>query len=161
MFTASLVAIALICAGSVVAFVVPVRSAIGLLGCIVAVAGMTYAAGAPEVAGLLLWVLGAGAGLVLLTTILLLNLTPEEVGSRRFSLRRTTSFVVTAWTAAAVFAIVLEEAPPRPARRQPAQWRGRAGGARWPRHRHGARLPRARVCPRWRAARRTQARLRR
>ena len=112
MFTASLVAIALICAGSVVAFVVPVRSAIGLLGCIVAVAGMTYAAGAPEVAGLLLWVLGAGAGLVLLTTILLLNLTPEEVGSRRFSLRRTTSFVVTAWTAAAVFAIVLEEAPP-------------------------------------------------
>jgi len=111
LFIGTLVAIALLCAGSVVAFVAPVRSAIGLLACIVAVAGMTYAAGAPEVAGLVLWVLGAGAGLLLLTTILLLNLTPDEVGVRRLSLRRIVSFAVAAWSAAAVFAIVLEEAP--------------------------------------------------
>jgi NADH:ubiquinone oxidoreductase subunit 6 (subunit J) len=109
LFIGTLVAIALLCAAGVVAFVAPVRSALSLLFCIVAVAGMAYAAGAPEVAGLVLWVLGAGAGLLLLTTILLLNLTPEEVGRRRLSVRRTAALGVLLWTAAGVVAMVLEE----------------------------------------------------
>jgi NADH:ubiquinone oxidoreductase subunit 6 (subunit J) len=106
-----LVPLAILSAAAVAGLVAPVRSALALLVCVVCCAGLAYAAGAAEVAGLLLWVLGAGGGLLLLTTILLLNLTSDEVGARRLSLRRTLALAALAWTGAAAGAVVLEGLP--------------------------------------------------
>lgn len=127
MFIGTLVVIALLSAAGVVALEAPVRSALALLLCVLAVGGLAWAGDAPEVAGLVLWVLGAGVGLLLLTTILLLNLTPDEVGGRRLSVRRSLSLVVLAWTGAGATAIVLESAPVRAA--QAAIPRGTAARA--------------------------------
>jgi NADH:ubiquinone oxidoreductase subunit 6 (subunit J) len=105
-----LVPLAIASAAGVAGLVLPVRSALSLLVCVVTVSGLAYAAGAAEVAGLLLWVLGAGAGLLLLTTVLLLNLTRDEVGARRFSVRRTVALGALVWTGAASYALVIQDA---------------------------------------------------
>lgn len=89
----------------------PARAAASFVLAALGSGALLHMSGAVEVAGLLLWLLGAGVGLLLLTTILLLNLTPEEAGRRRFSVTRTVALFVVAWLAAALFGVLSDVAP--------------------------------------------------
>lgn len=91
-----------------VTFERPVRAAASFLLASLGAASLLHMAGAADVAGLLLWLMGAGVGLLLLTTILLLNLSAEEVGQRRFSVTRTVALVVISWFGAALFAVIAD-----------------------------------------------------
>lgn len=93
-----------------VTFERPARAAASFVMTTLAAAGLLHMSGAAEVAGVLLWLLGAGVGLLSLTTILLLNLSPEEAGRRRFSVTRAVALLVVAWLAAALFAVVSDAA---------------------------------------------------
>lgn len=96
-----------------VTFERPVRASASFLLATLGAASLLHMAGAASVAGLVVWLMGAGVGLLLLTTILLLNLSAEEVGQRRFSATRAVALVVVAWLAAALFG-VLGDAPASP-----------------------------------------------
>lgn len=95
-----------IAAVGAVTFETPARAAAGFVLAALGAGALLHMSGAVEAAGVLLWLLGAGVGLMLLTTILLLNLSPEEAGRRRFSVTRTVSLVVVAWLAAALFGLL-------------------------------------------------------
>lgn len=98
----------LVAATGAVTFERPVRAAAAFLLAVLGTASLLHMIGAVELAGLLLWLLGAGVGLLLLTTILLLNLSEEEVGRRRLSVTRTVALLVVAWLAAALFAVIVD-----------------------------------------------------
>lgn len=91
-----------------VTFETPARAAASFVLAALGTGALLHMSGAVEVAGILLWLVGAGVGLLLLTTILVLNLSPEEVGRRRFSVTRTIALFVVAWVAAAIFALQTE-----------------------------------------------------
>ncbi len=90
----------------VVTFERPVRAATSFVLATLGASALLHLTGAASVAGLLLWLLGAGTGLLLLTTMLLLNLSVEEAGRRRFSVTRTVALLVVAWLGAALVAVV-------------------------------------------------------
>jgi NADH:ubiquinone oxidoreductase subunit 6 (subunit J) len=115
-----LVPIAALASLGVVLFEQPVRAAGSFVLAVVTVSALVYAEGAPEAAGLLLWILGAGVGLLLLTTILLLGLTTEETGRRRFSVRRTLAVAALVWLGAALFGVLSEALPGAALRAAPA-----------------------------------------
>ncbi len=61
-----------------------VRSAVGFLLCVLFVASLSVHIGAPQLGWATLWFLGIGASLILFATLLLLNLSLDESGHRRF-----------------------------------------------------------------------------
>ena len=82
---------------AVVAFEGPVRSTVALVCALLGSAALMALLGQPLIGSLLVWSLGGGAGLLLLLTILLLDLRPEETGARRYSVRRTAAVLAVAW----------------------------------------------------------------
>lgn len=121
-----LVPLASLASLGVALFEQPVRAAGAFLLAVAAVAALVYAQGAPGVAGLLLWVMAAGVGMLLLTAILILNLTVDETGRRRFSVRRSLAVAVLVWLGAALFGVLQDVAPAAdaPARAVPVDLAG-------------------------------------
>lgn len=107
-FLGGALALALIGALSVVAFESPTRSAGGLITAFLGAAAAAGALGAPLVPGFLLWVGAGGIGLLLLASVLLLNLRPEERGPRRLRLRPLVAVPALVVLAGALAAWVLE-----------------------------------------------------
>lgn len=103
-----------------VTFERPARAAASFVLAALGSGALLHTSGAVEVAGMLLWLLGAGVGLLLLTTLLLLNLSPEEAGRRRFSVTRTVALFVVAWLAAALFAVLHDGVSSSPLAGEPA-----------------------------------------
>ena len=102
----TLVALSALSAVGAVAFQSPVRAAASFLVALVFIATLLLSLDRPAMAGLVLWVSGGGAGLVLLVTVLLLNLSPEEAGSRRFSLPRLLSLFIVGYLGTALVGVV-------------------------------------------------------
>lgn len=112
-----LVALSALSGLGVIAFQNPVRSAASFLVTLVCAATLLLALERPALSGLVLWVAGGGAGLVLLVTILLLNLSADEAGARRFSLGRLLALLLVGYFGAALFGILSDAVPKGPARR--------------------------------------------
>jgi NADH:ubiquinone oxidoreductase subunit 6 (subunit J) len=113
----TLVPLTVLSAVAAVFFENPVRCGLALAVCLTSGAGAIWAAGAPLLAAILVWGIGVGAGTLLLTTILLLNLTVEEVGRRRLSARRTVVLLLGGYGGTALLALVGSEAGPVPSPR--------------------------------------------
>ncbi|MFZ9888045.1 MAG: hypothetical protein ACO3JL_11130 [Myxococcota bacterium] len=82
----------------------PVHAVLCFLGMAVGAAGLLLSLGFPGTATGAMWIFGGGAGLLLLTTALLLNLAPEEVGRRRFGMLRVVALMLVAWLGSALLA---------------------------------------------------------
>lgn len=100
--------LALVGAGALVAFESPIRAAGGLLTAFVGVAAASAALRAPIVPGFILWVGAGGSGILLLSAVLVLSVSADERGTRRYRLRPTLGIL----SAAALWAVLAGAVPP-------------------------------------------------
>lgn len=82
----------------------PVRGVLCFLGVATIASVLLMSLGFIGTATGTMWILGGGAGLLLLTTALLLNLAPDEVSGRRFGLIRVVALGLVTWLGAALVA---------------------------------------------------------
>lgn len=82
----------------------PVHTVLCFLGVTTLAATLLLSLGFVGTATGTMWIFGGGAGLLLLTTALLLNLAPNEVGRRRFGILRFVALALITWIGAALFA---------------------------------------------------------
>jgi hypothetical protein len=106
----SLFAFALVTGAAVIAFQNPARGTFSLLLSSAGAAGAAGVIAGGAVAGAVIW-LASTSALLLLYLVLLLNLTEEERGSRRISVRRFGALLVATFAFTSVIAIVMEHAP--------------------------------------------------
>lgn len=82
----------------------PVHAVLCFLGVTTLAATLLLSLGFLGTATGTMWIFGGGAGLLLLTTALLLNLAPDEVGRRRFGVLRFFALALVVWIGAALVA---------------------------------------------------------
>ena len=92
----------------------PVRAVASVFISVSAAAALVTLQGAGTIGATMLWVLGAGAAMLLLLTALLLNLSDDETGERRYSVQATLLLLGVAYVAAEVLARLSDLEPQYP-----------------------------------------------
>ena len=110
MLAASVVLVALAFGFAVLVFQNPVRGVVALALSSGASAGALGLVGGAAVVGPVIWLSSTAAALLLYLAVLL-NLSQEERGARRVSLRRTGALAVAAFSLSAVDVVVVDVAP--------------------------------------------------
>ena len=87
------------------------RGVLCLLGSMMAVAGLSTWASDAIVGALTLWMWGGAGGTLILVTLMLLNLRPDEIGNRRLQLQAGVVLVCIAYLAAVVVGVVGDDNP--------------------------------------------------
>lgn len=96
----------------VVGFARPSRAVACFLVTLLFVAAALLAVERPALAGLVLWLLGSGAGMLVLITTMLLGVTSEEAGARRFRVTGVLVLFLLAYVGAVVAGLITGRAPP-------------------------------------------------